>query len=281
MKKFIAAFDGLKFSESTLNYAIFLAKHCNAHLVGVFLEDFTRHSYTVADITRYEGENFDKHVHELNDKDSEERTESVTKFEQACQNVGINYSVHRDKNIAIQELLHESIYADLLIISEEETVTRYEEAAPTRFVRELLNEVQCPVVVVPTKYRPVDKIILLYDGEPSSVYAVRAFSYLFDSLKNFEIQVLTVRSKEENLHLPDNRLMKEFIKRHYPKTEYIILKGQAEDEIVQYLHREKKDPLIVLGAYRRSKLSRIFKPSMADYLLQHLKMPLFIAHNKS
>jgi nucleotide-binding universal stress UspA family protein len=249
--------------------------------VGVFLEDFTRHSYTIADITKYEGEDFERHMHELDDKDKDERNESVNKFEQACQNAGTNYTIHRDRNVAIQELLHESIYADLVIISEDETVTRYEEPAPTRFIRELLNDVQCPVVVVPAKYMPVDKIVLLYDGEPSSVYAVRMFSYLFESLKEFETQILTVKAREENLHLPDNRLMKEFIKRHYPKAEYIVLKGQAEDQIIQFLHREKKDPLIVLGAYRRNRLSRLFKPSMADSLLQHLKMPLFIAHNRS
>lgn len=281
MKKFIAAFDSLRFSESTLDYAVFLAKHSNAHLVGVFLEDFTRHSYTIADITKYEGEDFEHHMHELDEKDKDERNESIDKFEKACQNAGVNFTIHRDRNVAIQELLHESIYADLVIISENETVTRYEEPTPTRFIRELLNDVQCPVVVVPARNMPIDKIVLLYDGEPSSVYAVRMFSYLFESLKDFETQILTVKAMEDNLHLPDNRLMKEFIKRHYPKAEYIVLKGAAEDQIIQFLHREKKDPLIVLGAYRRNKLSRLFKPSMADSLLQHLKMPLFIAHNKS
>lgn len=281
MKKFIAAFDSLRFSESTLDYAVFFAKQCNAHLVGVLLEDFTRHSYSIADITKYEGQDFEGHLHNLDVKDKEERNESVDKFEHACQNAAVNYTVHRDRNLAIQELLHESIYADLIIISEDETLNRYEEPAPTRFIKELLNDVQCPVVLVPAKYRPVDKIVMLYDGGPSSVYSVRTFSYLFDSLTDFETQVLTVKTMEENLHLPDNRLMKEFIKRHYPKAEYLVLKGQAEDQIIQYLHREKKDPLIVLGAYRRNKLSRLFKPSMADYLLQHVKMPLFVAHNKS
>jgi nucleotide-binding universal stress UspA family protein len=281
MKKFIAAFDGLKFCESTLDYAIFLAKNAGAHLVGVFLEDFTRHSYTIADITKYEGEDFDHHMHDLNLKDKEERNESVGIFEEACQNAGINYTIHRDRDVAIHELLHESVYADLLIINEDETLTRYEEPAPTRFIRDLLNDVQCPVVIVPSNYLPVDKIIMLYDGEPSSVYAVRMFSYLFDSLKEFDTQILTVKAKEESLHVPDNRLMKEFIKRHYPEAGFMVLKGDAEDQIVQFLGHEKKDPLVVLGAYRRNKLSRLFKPSMADYLLQRLKIPLFIAHNKS
>jgi nucleotide-binding universal stress UspA family protein len=281
MKKLIAAFDGLNFSESTMNYAIFLAKHAHAHLVGVFLEDFTRHSYSMADISKFEGADFEKHLDELNDKDKVERNESIEIFEKACQNGGINYTIHRDRNIAIQELLHESIYADLIIISETETISRYEEPVPTSFIRNLLNDVQCPVIVAPPAYKPIDKIILLYDGEPSSVHAIRTFSYLFESMKNFEIEVISVKGGAQSMHLPDNKLMKEFIKRHYPKAQFLVLKGIPEDEIIKNMHREKNDPIIVLGAYRRSRISRLFRPSMADYLLQQLQMPLFIAHNKS
>ena len=138
MKKFIAAFDGLDFSKSTMNYSIFLAKNCSAHLVGVFLDDFMRHSYGLANIKNYEGSDLDRYLQQLNEKDKEERNESVEIFENACQNEGINYSVHRDKNVAIQELLHESIYADLLIISESETLTLNEEPTPSRFIRNLL-----------------------------------------------------------------------------------------------------------------------------------------------
>ena len=38
MKKIIAAFDGLKFSDSVTKYAINLAKQSSSHLVGIFLE---------------------------------------------------------------------------------------------------------------------------------------------------------------------------------------------------------------------------------------------------
>jgi hypothetical protein len=39
MKKIIAAFDGLKFSGSTRDYAIDIAKQANTHLAGVFMEE--------------------------------------------------------------------------------------------------------------------------------------------------------------------------------------------------------------------------------------------------
>ncbi len=281
MKKFIAAFDGLKFSESTLSYSIYLAKTCHAHLVGVFLEDVTRHGYSMADITRYEGSDFDEHVHALDIRDNEEKKQSIEGFERACQLEGIHYSVHRDRNVALQEILHESIYADMLIIGAEESMSRYEEPAPTTFVRNLLSDAQCPVVLVPPGYKPVEKVVMLYDGEPSSVFALRAYAYLFNNSGKADIEVLTVKPIEESLHLPDNKLMKEFAKKHYPHALFTVLKGSAEDQIVNYLRFQKKELMVVLGAYRRSKLSRLFRQSMADVLLMHLKCPLFIAHNKA
>jgi nucleotide-binding universal stress UspA family protein len=281
MKKFIAAFDGLRFCESTLNTAVYLARQCDAHLVGVFLEDFLRRSYGYKEIAAYAGEELDMHMHELNEKDAAERNRSIEIFRQACTAAAIPHSIHRDRNVAYQELLHESIYADLLIISAAETVTRYEEQAPTSFIRDLLNNVQCPVVLAPAVYHPLDKIILLYDGEPSSVHAVRMFSYLFENMKRLDTEVLSVKEEKENVQLPDERLINEFIRQHYPLADAVVLKGDPEEVIVNYLKREKRNPIVVLGAYQRSSFSRLFKPSMADHLLHHLTLPLFVAHNKS
>jgi hypothetical protein len=46
------------------------------------------------------------------------------------------------------------------------------------------------------------------------------------------------------------------------------------------LRYHKGNELVVLGAYRRSQISRWFKTSMADILMKELETPLFIAHNK-
>ena len=74
--------------------------------------------------------------------------------------------------------------------------------------------------------------------------------------------------------------MKEFMLRHFPNTNYFVLKGLPETVILKYLKAQKENPLIVLGAYRRSRVSRWFHPSMADVLMSQLQLPMFIAHNK-
>jgi hypothetical protein len=164
-------------------------------------------------------------VRQLEEKDKKTREASVKKFEKACSEAGVSFSLHHDRSIALQQLLHESIYADLLIIDSKETLTHYEEEIPTRFIRDLLTEVQCPVLLVPAKYEPIKKLVLLYDGEPSSVHAIKMFSYIMESLKPLPTEVITVKAMKKDLHVPDNRLMKEFMKRHFPAANFTVLKG--------------------------------------------------------
>jgi hypothetical protein len=280
MTKIVAAFDGLKFSESTLQYATNLAQQNNAHLVGVFLDDFTYTSYKIYDLIYEKGGLIGPAKKKLDKKDEKSRASSAKKFEDRCKEAGIKYTLHRDKSIAIQELLHESIYADLLIVDCTETFTHYNEKLPTDFIRHLLCNAQCPVLVVPHLYKPIEKITILYDGEPSSVHAIKMFSYLLPGSTGNPAEVISVKQDKQSFHLPDNRLMKEFMKRHFPEAVYTVLKGMAEPEIINYIKKQKENSLVVLGAYRRNMVSRWFRASMADALMQQLKAPLFIAHNK-
>ena len=279
MKKFLAVFDGFKFSESTLTYAIQLTKEADAFLVGVFLDEFIYRSYSVSQVlTSYK--NSEELLKKLDAKDKAKRDESVKQFEKACSEADIHYSFHRNKGIAIQELKQESIFADLIVINDNETFNRFAEKPPTSFIKELLADVQCPVLIVPDKFKQIDKITLLYDGAPSSVFAIKIFSYLFGNPSNMPVEVFTVKDPMEGSHLPSNKLMREFIKRHFPKAKYIVVKGDAEEQVLGHLRYHKGNELVVLGAYRRSEISRWFKTSMADILMKELDTPLFIAHNK-
>ncbi|MDP1763333.1 MAG: universal stress protein [Sediminibacterium sp.] len=279
MKKIIAAFDGLKYSESTRDYAIYMAKQTNTHLVGVFMDDRIYNSYKVYELMVKNGKP-GNNMKKLEAKDKATRDAAAQNFEKACQKEGLEYTIHHDHNIAINELKHESIYADLLIIDPRETLTHYTEKLPTRFIRDLLNDAQCPVLLVPQKKYPFQKVILLYDGEPSSVHAIKMYSYLLPELKDLDTEVISVNPPTTTLHMPDNKLMKEFMKRHHPKAKYTILKGLAEDEIIKHLKKSQDNALVVLGTLRRGTVSRWFRENMADILMREVALPLFIVHDK-
>ena len=279
MKKIIAAFDCLRFSESTLEYSIFLSQQESAHLVGVFLDDFTRRGYNAYETVVKRGTPVEK-LKELDKTDQETKQLSIEKFEKACQHSGINHTVHHDFNFPIRDLLHESVFADMMIINYNETFSNNTEPLPTHFITELLSNVQCPVLLVPNKFKPIEKLVLLYDGKPSSVFAIKMISYLLPSLKTLDTKVITVKSRKESLHVPDGRLAKEFMKRHFPHAKYTVLTGLPEAEIVLNLERDEEITLVTCGAYGRNPVSMFFNQSMADVLISEVKAPLFIAHYK-
>ncbi|MBS1600879.1 MAG: universal stress protein [Bacteroidetes bacterium] len=280
MKKIIVALDGLKFSQGATDYAVHLANQSYSHLVGIFLDDFTYHSYKIYELINQEGLVSEQKKERLEEQDKAKRQVSTKVFEDTCKQAGVTYTIHHDRNIALQELLHESAYADLLVIDSKETLMHYEENRPTHFIRDLLVKTESPVLLTPGEYKPIDKLVLLYDGAPSSMYAIKIFSYLFPDLAQLPTEVLTVKNDNESNHLPHHRLMKEFMNRHFPNVTYTLLNGLADMEVINHLKNKNQNELIVLGAYERGTISRWFSPSMADALMQELKSPLFIAHKK-
>jgi nucleotide-binding universal stress UspA family protein len=279
MNKFIAAFDGLKYSEVNSSYAIDFAKSTKSHLTGVFLDDKTYTGYKIYDLVYDQGISQQK-LSEFKASDSFKRQKVANDFEMTCKNSALEFNIHHDKNVALQELIHETIFADLVIINNKETFSHHEENYPSRFLRDLLSSTQCPVLLTPSEFFKIEKIVFLYDGLPASVYAIKMFTYLLPFLNHLPVEVLSIKSIEETAHLPENKLMKELMKRHYNNISFKIIKGIPEVEIIRYLKNENKKIITVLGAYRRTMLSRWFKSSLADAIMKNFELPLFIAHNK-
>ena len=157
MEKIIAAFDGLKYSESVAAHAMAIAKRYKTTLVGVFLEDFTYHSFGILDLVADNGSNKMRAVR-LKKADEEIRDNSVKRFQEACENAGLEYIIHRNLNVAIRDLLNESLYADLLIIQNNESFSLYKQPVPTNFIVALLEKVECPVLLVPDQYKKPEQI---------------------------------------------------------------------------------------------------------------------------
>jgi hypothetical protein len=274
MKKIISAFDALKLSNSTKDYTLFLAKELPANITGIFVEDLPLNASET--LPRSIGE-----TKKLNASHKKDRKEVIKAFETSCKDARINYAVCRDNQTPIHELLHETIYADLLVINVNETFTEYPPSPPVRTIRQLLAETQCPVLVVPEEYKSVTKIILLYDGSPSSVYAIKIFNYLFKNQNQLEVEVVTVKTNiDDNVPMSNGKLIREFMNRQYPQATYTMLNGKPEEAIPDYIARQKDNAIVVMGGYQRSSVLRSFKVTLTDALMRNLKSPLFIAFNK-
>lgn len=279
MKKFLVVLDGFQLSMGTVEFAIRLAKLEAAQLVGLFPEEPTYRSFDMYRVIMGASD-VDHTIENLDKLDEAKRDESVHHFQAACENAGIAFSIHRDRRLSDRVVLEESTYADLLIICKQERFSTAEEEIPSVFLQKLMASSFCPVLIVPPAYQPVDEVFILYDGKPSSVFAAKHFRYILPGLAATpNIQIVTVHPVGESSHLPNNKLMRDFVSRTFPNASYIQLRGSSEEQIKGYVRNNSGNELLVVGAYKRSDLSRWFKSSMADVLLKELNNPVFIAHH--
>ena len=279
MKKIIAAFDGLRFSESTLHYALSLSKAGGAKLVGLFLEDPYIHGYGLKDLMRNTKGSLSKERRRLDKLDAKTRAQAIKRFQDACNKAGVEPLIRREHRLAMAELVDETRYADLLVISSHEALKPHRQKEPVEFIHALLPESRCPVLIVPATPAPIRKSMILYDGREPSLQALKPYSNLLGESLKGEAELVTVYPGRKSARLTGGALLKEYLKLHFENFRLVSLEGNAGPVLEKYLSGEGAGTLIVMGAYQRNRISRWLKPSLADRLMRKLEVPLFISHS--
>jgi nucleotide-binding universal stress UspA family protein len=276
MKKILAAFDGTKYSEGASKYAIEIAKLTESLLIGVFVQDMRYLNFTYA--YAWDQPFIDFNAIESSQKEEREKIDlNIQLFHRACNEQGIHHKVHLDKGVPLQSIMDESAFADFIIIDSHTSFFSLGDKNISPFLKDLLSDSHCPVLIVPHEYKPFDKVVLCYDGSPSSVFAIKMFSYLFPNMNDLETVILTVNEKSST-HVKEGWNFKDLIRVHYGDASYEVLKGDAEAKLLEYLKVNGESSLVVMGAYGRNTLSRLFHQSVSNRIIQEINVPVFITH---
>jgi hypothetical protein len=263
MEKILLAMDGYKQNTYAVDFACYLARLTHSRLTGVFLEGTPERG--VPGMQRVE-----------EPLTADPVLQHVRRFREACMCREVPARVHRDRGIPVGDILLESRFADVIVVDPETSFQNVNKSFPDRFIRDILLAAECPVVVSPYQFEALNEVIFAYDGTSSSVYAIKQFTYLFPEFKQKRVVVVNVRNDEDSA-IEEQYKMKEWLSAHYDEVELAVLKGGASDELFGFL-LERKDAIVVLGAYGRGILSRFLKPSHASLLLRTINLPIFIAH---
>jgi nucleotide-binding universal stress UspA family protein len=276
MKKILAVFDGLRYSAPTIGYAADIAKATDSLLVGVFLQDLTYAHFVDSyswDIPTHYALNYEK----IEKEDESKMKDIVTLFEKICTDKKVEYKIHCHTGVPLMELLKESAFADLMILDTKTSFFNVGDQTPSAFVKDLLAEAKCPVLIIPDNPELVKHAVVAYDGSDSSLYAMKMFSYLFPEWNELDTTVVTVNPSPSD-HIPKNRDVKDLASHHFKKVSFQVLNGEPEAELEKFLKKNGKDTVVVMGAYGRNAWSRLFHESMSNKILKDVKVPLFITH---
>ena len=273
MEKLLLAQDAQSLKINAIDFACYVARLTRSRLTGVFLEDVQSERTLSASQVPYRGLVGDPQVADA----KVVAEENIRLFREACVCRGVTSRIHRDRGVPTREILEESRFADLIVVDPEISFTQGNESLPGHFVHDLLSKTECPVLIAPFDFDSIEKIYFAYNSTPSSMFAIKQFTYLFPELVKRKIEVLNVRSGADGT-LEEAFKMKEWMREHYEDVGYVLLKGDPADQLFAYL-LEKKNGVVVMGAYGRGILSRFFKPSHARLIIKTVNMPIFVAHH--
>lgn len=278
MKKILLAIDATNLNINSLDFACFLGRLTKSKITGVFLENRVAEEKPV--LKAMQGAAYIDWTVDENSDEYKAKMEAIKKniafFKEGCVNREAQYEVHREGGVPSSELIEESRFADAVIVDAETSFSKHFEGIPTGFIKDVLKKAECPVIIAPENFEAIDEIVFTYNGSSSSVFAIKQFTYLFPELKEEKVSIIQVNETGEWPDKDKNRFM-EWLQNHYTDLHFEALKGETENALFDYLFK-RRNMFLVMGAYGRTSLSRFFKRSHADLLINTVTQPIFIAH---
>lgn len=264
MRKILLALNPDDVKTSSIDFAAYIANLTKSPVTGIFLEK------------QYKKEPAEKFVLQNDIEDDElhdtKLKQNISLFENRCLHSYARYSIHHVKGIPANEMVRESLFADVIITGGDVSFSD-DDGLLSAFVKELLENAKCPVIITPFSFDEINEIVFAYDGTDSSVFAMKQFIYLFPEFNETKITVLQVL-KDEDDNITEKEKLKELLMMHYSAVHYDTLHGDADIELFEKFIG-KKNKLLVMGAYGRKKL---FRRSTADILLKTINVAIFITH---
>jgi len=277
MDKLLLVVDQGINAGNVLDQAFALAKKNDAVLTGVFVQDLTLVDY----YTVLGGEPvYYEHTFQIikdSLSESEKKTiDLINYFVDQCKKANVRFKVHFDKGDPVEEVVNETMFADLLLMGYRSYNT-FASDSDQLVVKQLLSRSRCPILLLPENARLFESVALCYDGSESSMRAIDEYYHTFKpACANWDHYLVRVFDQADTI-VPAEEGLIEILQLRFPKLNWVDLVGKPKEEI-PYFASQKGDPLVVMGAYGKSGIARFFSGSTADHLLKSGALQAFITH---
>lgn len=281
MAKFLVALtENESFSKNLFELTKDLYGDLNKHLfVGLIVKDLTYKSSVgeLVEDTLQAGPHLAK-PKGLTEEDRQ-KTDVISICIEKANEHGIKCEIYNDFHLTTDEVIKHTTFADLLILSYQIFFNCADNKLDSSLLYQILRGSKCPIMILPDNIKKIENIIFTYDGKESSVFAIRAFSNLFaGQSKNKPVSLLSVMPSPSGESIKNEKLLMDLIKQYFNDIGIQLLEGRnISDEINDFLN-DVHNPLIVMGAYGRSRISNIHLPNVTRKLLVQSGPPLFISN---
>lgn len=272
--KLLLAVSSEELSGVSVNFACYIANLTKSKLTGLFLEEKITEVVHEEEATSSANEPTNTTTYAI----KKPCGPNISRFVDACTIREAKYNIQETRCVSVKDLVVETRFADLLIISAKQSFADVVQSAPTKFIKRLLAEAECPIVIAPESdsNTVIKEILFAYDGNPSSVFAIKQFTYLFPCYRDVKLHIVEV--SKNGAAIGEHYKIREWAKEYYTNVFFEALSGDEESRLLEVM-LGKENTMVIMGAYGREGLSALMKKSHAEPLIKVITQPIFIAHH--
>ena len=164
--------------------------------------------------------------------------------------------------------------ADLIILGKRGENANFAAGHLGANTERILRSSHKPCLVTPREFKPINRILLAYDGGKSCQKAIQYLTKL-SALKKFELHIITVTHRDDKTatkHLEESNNIA--IDRGFKPT-CNLLHGDAEPEMEKYVSEHNMD-FLVMGAYGHSRIRHLVIGSTTAQMLRGSQIPILL-----
>ncbi|HVN54613.1 MAG TPA: universal stress protein [Anaerolineaceae bacterium] len=205
--------------------------------------------------------------------DSETANAVRDEFRRRCQNTGVDGSLAVVSGEVARQICEWAVLTDLVILNlahppAEQIFLRLESG-----FRTIIRRCPRPLLAVPGKVSPLDRLLLAYDGSPKAKEALYLSAYLAGRWKA-SLAVLTTLEPGRVTRGVLKSVEKYFEERGV-ESKFITMKGAPAENILSVVESEERN-LILMGGYGFSPVVEAVLGSTVDQVLRSSNVPVLI-----
>ena len=276
IKKILVALDPDSDTPLATQYAIDIAKRFDAEVTGLAVIDMG----SIKDSARGGGIGSMYYAEKLRAKLTTDARlkarELMNAFDEAMEDSGVRFVETVEEGVPFMRIVEDMKYHDLLVIGRDPHFFYSHPKQETDTLARTVKNTIGPSLVVGTEFKPVERILIAFDGSNAAARAVRRLVHLRPFGEEVKVEVIHVHKdepKESELVL---QLEQAYLRAHGIRAQTASLQGDSpESEIVSYATQYGAD-IVVAGAHSVSKLREVAFGSTTAALLKDCPVPLFI-----
>lgn len=212
-KKILIGFGSNKYSELEVDFTIRYLAQPKMLLVGAVLNDLEgveQHQPCEESRTKGSAQAC------VQKKVSKDRHRLHAYLHERSETIGSKAVIHQDGSITLEALMHETRYADLLVISQATYLASTPSGGQLTPVSRVLEKCDCPVLVVPPQPTALEQVVLTFDGSARAMAGIKQFAYVLAGLaQKLPVTVLATYTDANELTAAEEKLFIEYLKQHF------------------------------------------------------------------